>query len=72
MELLFGNPYPPPPDLWNHRLAGKTPKNLWAAISYGQNLERQGFSWVEELPEVEVSMEERQNHGQGQVNIREN
>jgi hypothetical protein len=39
-------PPPLPPDLWNHRVAAKTSKNLWAAITYGQNLERQGFSSV--------------------------
>src|SRR5258707_3500936 len=34
---------PPPPWVyWNHRLSVKTQNNLWAAITCGQNLERQG------------------------------
>jgi hypothetical protein len=34
---------PPPPDLWNHRLTAKFEFNLWAAMTYGQNLETKGF-----------------------------
>jgi hypothetical protein len=42
--------YPPPPSVyWNHQLSGKIRFDLWAAISYGQNIERQGVTgrnWV--------------------------
>ena len=30
--------YPLPSDLWNHRVRGKSPKDLWGSISYRQNL----------------------------------
>ncbi len=37
--------YPPPPsDLWNQRVSGKTRNNLWGSSSYGQNLDPQGVS----------------------------
>src|SRR5665811_2097609 len=31
---------------WNHGVRGKSSKNLWGSISYGQNLAEQGVRWV--------------------------
>jgi hypothetical protein len=42
-EKIDGLRVPPPlPVYWNLRLSAKTPNNLWAAITCGQNPERQG------------------------------
>jgi hypothetical protein len=35
---------PPPPIYWNHEVGGKILFDLWAATSYGQNLEPEGLS----------------------------
>jgi hypothetical protein len=37
-------PSPSPPIYWNHQVAAKILFDLWAATSYGQNLEPQGLS----------------------------
>jgi len=34
---------PPLPNLWNHRVSGKSANNSWGSISCGQNLEPQGL-----------------------------
>jgi hypothetical protein len=46
-----GNP-PSPVILWNHRVSGKSPKNLWGTISCGQNLdfkELSGWKFADEF-----------------------
>jgi hypothetical protein len=51
-------PPPSPPVYWNVEFAGKILFDLWAAITYGQNLEREGFTPAREFYAPEIRMKQ--------------